>query len=126
MKLINYNINVLTAYECVLFLTKDDLKLKELSLQNLDFIMINNLNHFIYKSSFNIAIECIDSIKEKIIVKEPKIIKKKIISHNGFNISPIIKKYSSADRLINMINSPKTPKETNNIQYPTSLFEMFD
>ena len=113
LKLINYNINVLTAYECVLFLTKDDLKLKELSLQNLDFIMINNLNHFIYKSSFNIAIECIDSIKEKIIVKEPKIIKKKIISHNGFNISPIIKKYSSADRLINLINSPKTPKETN-------------
>jgi hypothetical protein len=116
LKLLNYNINILTAYECILLLTENDLKLKELSLKHLEFFMINHLRSFIYKSSFNVAKECIDSIKEKIIVKEPKIIKKKIITVNGVSCSPIITKYSSADRYISLMNSPQSPKERNTNQ----------
>ena len=31
LKLLNYNINILTAYECIIFLTQNDLKLRKLS-----------------------------------------------------------------------------------------------
>ena len=107
LKLLNYNINIITAYDYVMFLTKNDVKLRELSINNLNFLMINNLKEFIYKSSFDIAKECVQIIKEKIIIKEPKIIRKKIISKsNGFICSPVSKKYSSTDKLINSKNSP--------------------
>ena len=117
LKLLNYNINILTAFDCIIYLTKNDLKLKELSLINLDYIMANNLMKFIYKSPFDIAKECIKNIQDKIIVKGPKIIKKKIISPHGFNCSPspLVKKYSSTDRLINLVNSsPNIIKQMSN------------
>ena len=130
LKLLNYNINILTAYECVIFLTQNDLKLKELSLTNLNFLIINNLKQFIYNPSFDIAKECIIRIKEKIIVKEPKIIKKKIISQNGFNSSPSIKKYSSSEKIVNStsdynINNEEfqiTIKNVNGINKPKFYF----
>ncbi len=109
LKLLNYNINIITAYDYVIYLTNNDLKLRELSIINLNFFMINNLRQFIYKSSFDIAKECIKTIKEKMIIKEPKIIKKKIISISlssyGFNNNPIMKKYSSTDKIINSNNN---------------------
>ena len=115
IKLLNYKINVLTAYEYILYLTKNDLKLKELSLINLDFLIVNNLKQIIYKSSFDIAIECIKNIQNKIMNKEPTIIKKKIINPNGFNCSPKIKKYLSSDKLVNTSsNSPKFIRMNNN------------
>jgi hypothetical protein len=101
LKLLNYNINILTAYEYVIYLTENDSKLRELSLVNLEFMMVNNLKQFIYISSLDLANDCIKRIKERIIVREPKIIKKKIISSNGFNCSPIVKKFSSTDKLVN-------------------------
>ena len=64
-------------------------------------MMVNNLKQFIYISSLDLANDCIKRIKERIIIREPKIIKKKIISWNGFNFSPIMKKYSSTDKLVN-------------------------
>ena len=114
LKLLNYKINILTAYEYVIYLTENDTKLKELSLINLEFVMINNLKQFIYKSSLDIANDCIKRIKEKIILKEPKIIKKKIISSNGFNCSPIIKKYSSSDKLVNSNSDYQKISQINN------------
>ena len=108
LKLLNYNINRLTAYEYIIYLTQNDSKLKELSLINLHTLMINNLKKFIYISSFEIAKDCVKTIKEKIIIKEPKIIKKKIISSIGFHFSPIIKKNTSIDNFSNSIcNYPK-------------------
>ena len=101
LKLLNYNINILTAYEYVIYLTENDTKLRELSLVNLEFMMVNNLKQFIYISSLDLANDCIKRIKQRIMVREPKIIKKKIISSNGFNCSPIIKKYLSTDKLVN-------------------------
>ena len=103
LKLLDYNINILTAYECIIYLTQNDTKLKELSLANLESLMFNDLRQFIYKSSFDVAMDSIKTIKERIIVKEPKIIKKKIIL-NKYNCGPIIKKYSSSDKLVNLIN----------------------
>ena len=66
LKLLNYNINIVTAYEYIIYLTQNDLKLKELSLTNLNFLIINNLKQFIYNPSFDIAKECIIRIKGKI------------------------------------------------------------
>ena len=112
LKLLNYDINILTAYEYVIYLTQNDLKLRELSLVKLEFLMRNNLMQFIYKSSLDIAKNCLTTIKEKIIFKEPKIIKKKIVSVNGFCCSPTINKYSSTDKLVNTINDDN---DANNI-----------
>ena len=112
LKLLNYDINVLTAYEYVIYLTQNDSKLRELSLIKLEFLIRNNIMQFIYKSSFDIAKNCITTIKEKIIFKEPKIIKKKIVSVNGFCCSPTINKYSSTDKLVNTINDDN---DANNI-----------
>ena len=78
--------------------------------------MVNNLKQFIYRTSLDVANECIKRIKEKIIVKEPKIIKKKIISSSGFNCSPIMKKYSSSDKLINSVSDYQKISEINNGQ----------
>ena len=113
LKLLNYDINVLTAYEYAIYLTQNDLKLRELSLVKLEFLMRNNLMQFIYKSSLDIAKNCLTTIKEKIIFKEPKIIKKKIVSANGFCCSPIINKYSSNDKLTNTINEDNDDNNTN-------------
>ena len=104
LKLLNYNINIVTAYEYIIYLTQKDSKLKELSLKNLNFMMINKLKQFIFKSSLDVAQECIKNIKDRLIIKEPKIIKKKIICSSRFNCSPIIKKYSSTDKLINSLS----------------------
>ena len=114
LKLLNYNINIVTAYEYIIYLTQNDLKLKELSIKNLNFMMINKLTQFMFKSSSDIAQECIRNVKEKIFVKEPKIIKKKIICSSRFNCSPILKKYSSTDKLVNLISeSAKSNKVIN-------------
>jgi len=122
LKLLNYDINILTAYECVIYLTQNDLKLRELSLIKLEFLMRNNLMQFIYKSSLDIAKNCITTIKEKIILKEPKIIKKKIVSINGFCCSPGIKKYSSTDKLGNSSNKDKD-NDTNNFNEEIKINE---
>ena len=121
LKLLNYNINILTAYECVIFLTQNDLKLKELSLVDLNFLMTNNLKQFIYKPSLDIAKGCINRIKERIIVKEPKIIKKKVIPKNGFNCSPTIKKYSSNEKLVNPISDYQKSSNINNDKFKITI-----
>ena len=114
LKLLNYNINIVTAYEYIIYLTQNDLKLKELSLKNLNFMMINKLKQFIFKSSCDIAQECIRNVKEKIFVKEPKIIKKKIICSSRFNCSPEIKKCSSTDKFVNSISEFTKSDKVNN------------
>ena len=114
LKLLNYNINILTAYEYIIYLTQNDLKLKELCLNNLEYIIKNNIDLYVYRSSFDIAQDCVIDIKEKMILKEPKIIKKKIISSSGFDCSsPTIKKYSSTDKIISSINEYNKKNKTN-------------
>ena len=113
LKLLNYNINILTAYENIIFLTQKDIKLRKLSLVQLEFIMKNNLKQFIYKSSFDVAKECIMYIKEKIIIKEPKILKKKIIKCDGIYSSPIFRKNSNNDKLSCSVNENQNKNNIN-------------
>ena len=114
LKLLNYDINILTAYEYITYLTQNDLKLKELCLSNLEYIIKNNIEQYVYRSSFDIALDCVVDVKEKMIFKEPKIIKKKIISSSGFCYnSPIIKKYASKDKIASSINEYNKKNKTN-------------
>ena len=114
LKLLNYDINILTAYEYITYLTQNDLKLKELCLKNLEYIIKNNIEQYVYRSSFDIALDCVVDVKEKMIFKEPKVIKKKIISSSGFCYSsPIIKKYSSTDKIVSSINEYNKKNKTN-------------
>ena len=105
LKLLNYNINILTVYEYIIYLTQNDLKLRELCLNNLEYIIKNNIEQYVYRSSFDVALDYVVDVKEKMIFKEPKIIKKKIVSSSGFCFSsPAIKKYSSTDKIVSSIN----------------------
>ena len=114
LKLLNYDINILTAYEYITYLTQNDLKLKDLCLSNLDYIIKNNIEQYVYRSSFDVALDCVVDIKEKMLFKEPKIIKKKIISSSGFCYSsPTIKKYASTDKINNSIHEYNNKNKTN-------------
>ena len=114
LRLLDYNINILTAYEYITYLTQNELKLKELCLNNLEYIIKNNIEQYVYRSSFDIALDCVIDVKEKMIFKEPKIIKKKIISSSGFCYnSPTIKKYSSTDKIVTSINEYNKKNKTN-------------
>ena len=83
-------------------------------MKNLEYIIKNNIEQYVYRSSFDIALDCVVDVKEKMIFKEPKVIKNKIISSSGFCYSsPIIKKYSSTDKIVSSINEYNKKNKTN-------------
>lgn len=81
--MLNYNINILTPYECLFYLlyTNNDLNLFDKCIQHLDNLIINGDKNFIYKKPIDIAEESIKYIK----IKE----KEKINIH----MNDVIKKY---------------------------------
>ena len=83
IKMLNYNINILTPYECLFYLlyTNNDLNLFDKCIQHLDNLIINGDKNFIYKKPIDIAEESIKYIK----IKE----KEKINIH----MNDVIKKY---------------------------------
>ncbi len=47
-------------------------------------VIKNNTEQYVYRSHFDTSLDCAIDVKEKMILKEPKIIKKKIISSSVF------------------------------------------
>ena len=43
-------------------------------------LKLNELEYFVYNKPFDIAAKCINEVNNKLLMKEPKIITKKIIS----------------------------------------------
>lgn len=103
LKLLNYDINLLTSYEYLEFILKQnyDITIKKHARENLENLIKNDLEKFLYSTPFDIAKECIISAKNNIVVKEPKIIQKKIISTKTFIGKNFLKKFSSSEKLFN-------------------------
>ena len=113
LKLLDFNINILTPYEYIEYILCDnpDNLVKKHSFENLEDMLINNIEFILYNKPFDIAQKCVNEVRTKKIIKEPKIIIKKIISTKTFNGNNI-KKCSSSDEMINSKDENK--KENNN------------
>ena len=103
LKLINYNINLLTPFEYIEYIIYDisDISFKKKVFENLENLMLNELEYFLYNKPFDIASRCINEVNNKLLIKEPKIITTKIISTKIIKDNNNIKKYSSSDKMIN-------------------------
>ena len=67
IKLLDYNINILTSYECLFYLLnkKNNLNLFDQCIQHLDNLVISGDKKFIFKSPIDIAKETIEYVKIK-------------------------------------------------------------
>ena len=102
IKLLNYNINILTYYDCLCYLIQNEIKkinteyftvnlrnstnsvkskdkILELATKELEKQIIYNLNNHIYKKPLLFAKECIEEIEKKLSFKYPKLFTKKIV-----------------------------------------------
>ena len=124
LKLLDYNINILTSYECLFYLLnkKNNLNLFDQCIQHLDNLVISGDKKFIFKSPIDIAKETIEYVrikgKEKNNIKFTDLIKGKegIFLKNKEKTSYQIKKFklnnesistncSSANNMSNYINN---------------------
>ena len=102
LKLLNYNINILTPFEYVEYILYEEknISIKKSVYEYLANLIKNKLEFFLYHSPFDIAKECINNVKNN-LTKEPKIITKKIIATKTIKGKNLAKKYSSSDKMIN-------------------------
>ena len=83
IKLLNYDINILTSYECLFYLLnkRNNLNIFNQCIQHLDNLIISGDKKFIFKSPMNIAKETIEYVKikekEKINIDIIDLMKKK-------------------------------------------------
>ena len=63
IKLLDYNIDILTAYDCLVFLLKDNNYLFDLTLKELDDEIKNNLFNYLQRPPMEIANYCISKAK---------------------------------------------------------------
>ena len=124
IKLLDYNINILTSYECLFYLLnkKNNLNLFDQCIQHLDNLVISGDKKFIFKSPIDIAKETIEYVrikgKEKNNIKFTDLIKGKegIFLKNKEKTSYQRKKFklnnesistncSSANNMSNYINN---------------------
>ena len=102
LKLLNYNINLLTPFEYVEYILYEEknISIKKKVYEYLEDLIKNKLEFILYNSPFDIAKECINNVKNN-LAKEPKIITKKIISTKTIKGKNLGKKYSSSEKMIN-------------------------
>ena len=113
MKLLNYDINIMTAYDFIFYILKD-YKTNTVLIRNvkneLDKIIFGEIKSYIFKSSYALAVEVIEKVKEK------------------FNISLFIKiKKNSKNKNNNnksfVINTVNNLKEKENKNYNSNYLE---
>ena len=102
LKLLDYDINILTPFEFVEYIVYDneDISFKKRAFKNLENLVLNELELILYNKPFDIARKCVSDVNDKSLVKEPKIITKKIISTKTLGGKNAIKKCSSSDKMI--------------------------
>ena len=83
LKLINYNINIFTYYDCLCYLMqkgfKDKEKIFDLVTKELEKQILNNINDNIKKKPLLLAKESIDIVNNKISINCPKLFTRKIV-----------------------------------------------
>lgn len=120
LKLLDYNINIMTAYECIKYLiyhnninnnayTFDNKELIEKSKEALEDLIKNDIKNFIFRPPMGIAEECIEKSGgdemlgyfDKIckIKTDKLIIRKRLMSVNKFSESNVMNKISNFNSL---------------------------
>ena len=144
LKLLNYNINILTPYECLFYLLNksNNLNLFDHCVQHLDNLIINGDKKFIFKSPIDIAKRTIEYIKIKekeknnfniidilknkegrfSIYKENTILKRKKVIFNNESIST---NCSSPINLSKFINNSNNSQNKNKAEICSNLINTF-
>jgi hypothetical protein len=78
MKLLDYNINILTPYECLYFLFNKDISKFHLLINELDNLIFNNVNKILFQKPYELALEVLNRFNGNIKnIKQPILINKK-------------------------------------------------
>ena len=78
MKLLDYNINILTPYECLYFLLNKDISKFHLLMNELDNLIFNNVNKILFQKPYELALEVLNKFNGNINnIKQPILINKK-------------------------------------------------
>ena len=78
MKFLDYNINILTPYECLYYLFNKDINKFPLLINELNNIIFNNVNTILFQNPYELALEAINKFNAKIQnLKPPIFISKK-------------------------------------------------
>ena len=80
MKLLDYNINILTPYDCLYYIFNEDLNKFTLFIKELESIIFNSANEILFKKPYELALESINNYKIRIQnIKQPLLITKKTV-----------------------------------------------
>ena len=115
MKLLDYNINILTSYDCLFFLFNKDMNKLSLLIKELENIIFNNVNEILFKKPYEIALEIINNFNIKnqtiLIIKktEPFLNEKdkKIIHSESSPTTSFSSSYGSCNNTRNNFNSKR-------------------
>ena len=79
MKLLDYNINILTSYDCLFFLFNKDMNKFSLLIKELENLIFDNVNEILFKKPYELSLEIINNfnIKNQNLVQALLITKKK-------------------------------------------------
>ena len=121
MKLLDYNINVLTPYECIYYLFHKDPNILSIVTKELENIIYNDLNEFLFKKPYELAKEAIyktdlktHKIKQSLLIikkKKPfaKIRGSKIkVKHDTTPTTSVSSSYGSNNNTNRNFNNKKT------------------
>ena len=114
LKLLNYDINILTPFEFVEYIVYDysNISFKKQVFEKLKNLILNEVEYVLYNKPFDIATKCVNDVNNNLLVKEPKIITKKIISTKTLTGKNVIKKFSSSENMINKKDESYKGKNT--------------
>ena len=113
IKLLQYNINFLTVYECLYYLLYNNKNLFNLALNKFESEKVLNINEYMNKKPLDLAKEIIHSLDIKVKLKYPKIIKKKIIqTNNSININKV--KYQNNTNRVHISNKNDGERTSHN------------
>ena len=65
MKLLDYNINILTSYDCLYFLFSKDVNKFSLLIKEIENIIFNNVNEILFKKPYELVLEIINNFNIK-------------------------------------------------------------
>ena len=114
LKLLNYDINILTPFEFVEYIVYDysNISFKKQVFEKLKNLILNEVEYVLYNKPFDIATKCVNDVNNNLLLKEPKIITKKIISTKTLTGKNVIKKFSSSENMINKKDESYKGKNT--------------
>lgn len=83
LQLLDYDINILTIYQCVKYLLKDNSNLLKYANIELENLYLNGVEHFIYEKPLEVANKIVKQVKEYHKIRKPVFISRTIMFNNS-------------------------------------------